>query len=252
MAEDSVWIVPTNEIIQKGITQAQEAHHIFGVNTVLTGSVQRLGGTTEMILEVYDPTLQTPRVIKTRTVKAPLDSASRSAVINEIVSLLEVPMDTGIQGSVHIGSSTTPDANAFYLQGRGYLQRYDIEGNLDNAIRLFEQALDADSLYASAHVGLCEAFWQQYQSTKAMHLVDQALQHCDRAIALDDQLAAVYVTLGRIYRERGQPQQAERALQQALHLEPNNTHTYRWLGWLYAAERKPDAAESAYKQAIRL
>ena len=246
----ALWVVPTEELRLKGVVTASDARRMFGVNRVVTGSVQRLGPETHLTLNLIDPDRM--RILDTRTVSAQLGPALLQEALEAIEGLLGIGLDAEAMQAVRTRGPTAPDAYAFYLQGLGFLRRYDKPGNLDNAITLFEQAIEEDSLYALAHTGLCQAFWQHYQSTKALAWVDRALQSCDRAVALDDRLAPVHVTLGRIYRERGQPRRAEAELQRALALEPNNTDVYRWLGWVYQIEDKPDLAEKAYQQAIAL
>ncbi len=246
-----LWVVPAEEIRLKNVATPGDARAFFGVNRVVTGSVQRLGPQIELILNLIDP--DEVRIVDTRTVKAPLGSDFQEQALQALQGLLRGGLDGPARQVINAGGSIAPDAYAFYLQGLGFLQRYDKAGNLDNAVTLFEQALAEDSLYALAHAGRCEAFWQQYRSTKDTRWIDQALQSCERAVALDDQLASVSVTRGRIYYEgRGDLQKAEAELRKALTLDPNNTDAYRWLGWVYQEQGRIGEAEGAFKQAIAL
>ena len=55
----------------------------------------------------------------------------------------------------------TSDAQAFayYSQGRSFLDRWDVPGNLDHAITLLRAAVGRDQDYAVAHASLGEAYW---------------------------------------------------------------------------------------------
>ena len=245
-----LWVVPAEEVASQGVETAGDARRIFGVNRVVTGSMQRQGVEIELRLNLVDPgTMQT---LRTRTATAALGSAFQKEVLRALEGLLKVDVKAETRQVVETIGSTVPNAYAFYLQGLGFLRRFDKAGNLDNAIQLFTSSVKADSLYALAHAGLCEASWEYYQSTFDAVWIDRALQNCDQAVILNDQLASVRVTLGRIFSQRGQPRRAEEELQRALELEPFNTDAYRWLGWVY--EEKGDAveAEKAYQQAIAL
>ncbi len=249
-SETPLWVVPADEVVSKGVETASDALRMFGVNRVVTGSVERLGAKTELKLNLIDP--GTMRILRSWTVTEELGSAFQEAVLRALEGLLRVDAKAETRQAVKTIGATAPNAYAFYLQGRGFLRRFDKEGNLENAIALFTSSIEEDSLYAQAHAGLCEASWQYYQSTFDTTWVDRALHSCNRAVTLNDQLASVHVTLGRILYQRGQPRQAEAELQRALELEPFNTDAYGWLGWVYNEEGNAEKAEQAYQQAIAL
>ena len=176
----------------------------------------------------------------------------RGAILNALAALLDVNVDAHTVEAVNKGFPSTPGAYTAYNQGVGYLQRYDIAGNLDNAIAQFSRAVEADSLYALAHAGLCEAVWEKYLQTNQPDLVDRAHRHCEQATHYADDQAAVLVTLGRILIETGEHRKAEVELQRVLYLEPNNAEAFRWLGRVYEDLAQYDQAEEAYQHAISL
>jgi len=102
------------------------------------------------------------------------------------------------------GGTQAPGANDFYVQGRGYLQRFEKLENVDQAIALLDRALSEDPAYALAHAALGEAYWRKYDLTKEGQWIDLAREHCARALQIDDRLAQVHVTLGLIDRGTGQ------------------------------------------------
>src|SRR4030095_15749035 len=83
----------------------------------------------------------------------------------------------------------TPAAYDFYLEGRGYLQDYDKPENLDNAISLFQKALNVADDFALGYAGLGQAFWKKYEFTKDVTWVGVARGNCDRALSLDASVA---------------------------------------------------------------
>ena len=247
-SEASLWVVPAVEVRLRGVETPSDALRMFGVNRVVTGSVQRLGPETELTLDLVDP--ETMKILDTRTITASLGAAFQEQALQALGELLGVRIQAEVRQVVQPDSAIAPDAYAFYFQGLGYLQRHDKAGNLGNAITLFTQAIEEDARFALAYAGLCETYWQYYQNTRETPWIGRALQNCDHAIALNVQQAPVHVTLGRILHQRGQNERAEEELLRALKLEPNNTDAYRWLGWTYKEQGKAEQAEDAYKQAI--
>ena len=245
-----LWIVPANEIIQQGVNTAAQARKTFGVDAVITGSVQRIGSITEILLTVVDPAAQPPRVLDSRTVAAPLSPGQRDATLGVLAELLRVGPDPALAGGG--GISTSPAAYTLYLQGVGYLQRLDRPGNVDRAIESFGGALAADPQYGPAHAGLCGALWDKFRMTDDQALTDRALESCDRAAELARGEASVLVTIGRIYYETGEQRKAEAKLAEALELEPENTEAHRFLAWVHNRNDKPAEAEAALQKAIEL
>jgi serine/threonine-protein kinase len=139
-----------------------------------------------------------------------------------------------------------------YVEGLGYLGRYDQPDNISKAIASFQQALVLDSHYARAYVGLAEALLHQYDLLKDTQLIDAALEECSRALALNDQLAAAHVAMGMIRAAKGENERAESEFKAALKLDPLDADAYRELATVYGAMGRADRAEATYKQAIEL
>ena len=247
-----LWVVPAGEVYRSDVATAAAAHQLFGVNTVLEGSVQRLGEQMQLILTLVAPDERAPRIVGTRTVTAPLSPALQYDALDALADLLGLSLGSELRLAAGTGSPARPDAYTFYLRGLGYLQRFDQPGNLDNAARLFTQALEEDPQYALAYAGLCETAWEQYRQTNADALAEEASAYCDQAAALAGDQAAVRVSVGRIYFETGRYAAAEAELERALQLEPDYADAYRWLGWVYAEQGRVPRADAAFREAIRL
>ena len=250
--EVPLWVVPANEVLGRGVETASDARKIFGVNRVVAGNVFQIGDIIEVNLELIDPEGIT-QLLDTDTIKDPLNPAAQDAILAALADLLRVKPDAEAQQALRVDGPAKPTAYAFYVQGMGYLQRYDQPGNLDYAIMLFDQALEEDSLYALAHAGLCETYLEQFRATNDSQWIDEALRRCTRAVALDDQLARVHIAQGKIYfYYKGQYEKAETALRHALALEGNDPDAYDWLGRVYERQGRFEQARDAYQQAIAL
>lgn len=82
--------------------------------------------------------------------------------------------------------------------------------------------------------------------------LDEALAAAKRAVALDDQDAHGFFTLGRVHLARREYNRAIDALLHALELNPSLAVTYCGLGDSYAYEGRLDEALAQFDAAIRL
>jgi eukaryotic-like serine/threonine-protein kinase len=139
-----------------------------------------------------------------------------------------------------------------YLEGRGYLHRFDVAGNIDRAIESLNKALKVDPGYVLAHAALGEAYWRKALATNDTLWADRALQSARKAVELGGRHPLPHVKLGEIYAQRGRQREAIREFELALQLQPANADAYRGLGRAYASIELNQEAENAYLQAVRL
>jgi serine/threonine protein kinase/tetratricopeptide (TPR) repeat protein len=243
-------VVPATDVRQGGIVSVKEARQTFGVNLVITGSIQRTDGRVRMTINLVDP--QKLRQLKSKTIDTGVSdiAALQDGVVLEAAQLLDVKLTSEAKQVLAVGGTTVPDAYDLYAQGIGYLQRYDVAQNLDHAISLFKAALDQDSRYALAQAGLGEAYWRKYEQTKDPQWAEDAKKSSAAAIRLNDNLAQVYVTLGMIRTGTGDYAQAVGSLRRALQLDPLNADAYKELAKAYEKLGNLKEAESTYRDAI--
>ena len=83
---------------------------------------------------------------------------------------------------------------------------------------------------------LAEAEWLKYKATNDPRLMDQALRDGKHAAEINDQLAPVHVTLGRMQAETGKNDLAVEEFQRALQLDPRNAEAYQRIAKAYEAQ----------------
>jgi tetratricopeptide (TPR) repeat protein len=124
------------------------------------------------------------------------------------------------------------------------------------AIRDFENAIDLDPSYAIAYAGLANAEFIAYEQTRATESPNLAalrsgIEHARYAVHLDPGLAEGHATLSFLLTSARQFDEARRAAQQAVAIEPDNwRHQYR-LGhalWGSARLRAFERALNLYPQ----
>ena len=117
------------------------------------------------------------------------------------------------------------EAFAAYMEGRFFLDR-DSAGDLNRAVSYFEQAIQLDSSYALARVGLSRALFRQADrgSVPLKEGRRQAGEAVQRALALDPNLAEAHAGIGQIKREADWDWTgANASLRRALELDPGNS-----------------------------
>jgi serine/threonine protein kinase/tetratricopeptide (TPR) repeat protein len=246
----TIRVVPSTDVLREGIVSVREARQTFGATLAITGSVQRAENHVRLTINLVDP--QTLLQIKSKTIDTETHDISvlQDGVVVEVAELLDVKLSSQAKQILAIGGTTVPSAYEYYTQGRGYLQRYEVPQNVDTAIALFNRALKQDRRYALAEAGLAEAYWRKYEQTKDPQWAEEAKKSSAAAIALNDKLAQVYVTLGMIHAGTGRYEEAIQNLQKALALDPINSDAYRELAKAYQGMGKPKEAESTFLNAI--
>jgi serine/threonine-protein kinase len=243
-------VVPSTDVLREGIVSVREARQTFGATLAITGSVQRSENRVRLTINLVDP--QTLLQLKSKTIDTEAHDISvlQDGVVVEVAELLDVKLSSQAKQVLSVGGTTVPSAYEYYMQGRGYLQRYEVAQNLDTAISLFNLALGQDRRYALADAGLGEAYWRKYEQTKDTQWAEQAKKSSTAAIALNDKLAQVYVTLGMIHTGTSRYEEAVQNLQKGLALDPINSDAYRELAKTYQQMGRLKEAESTYMNAI--
>jgi serine/threonine-protein kinase len=251
----SLWVVPASEVRKRAIESPSEARKALGVNLVVTGAVQRFTDRFRVTLNLIDPADgETPRQLAATMID---DSMARLSVLQDdtvirLAGMLNVKLLPQAQELVTAGGTAVSTAYEFYLQGLGYIRRYEKVENIARAITSFEKAIGQDSRYALAYAGLGEAYWRKYKDTMDPQWIHLALANCQRAVELNNLLAPAHVTLGMVRAGTGEAAEAIPEFERALALEPTSAEAYRGLASAYAEMGQPAAAESTYRRAIRM
>jgi len=148
--------------------------------------------------------------------------------------------------------TSSADALHAYSEARALLDRYDVAGNIERAIELFNRATALDPRFASAFAALGEALWKQYTADKRPEVAAAATAAVTRALTLDDDLAPVYYALGLMQSQTGHYEEATGSLRRALALQPDSDETHRLLGRVLSTIGDHPAALVELNQAIAL
>jgi serine/threonine protein kinase/tetratricopeptide (TPR) repeat protein len=246
------WVVPASDVRRRGIVSVDQSRKAFNANIALGGSVQRLGERVRLTFNLADA--KTGRQLRSRVIDADLRDvyALQDSTVIEVAEMLEIALQPDGQQLLIAGGTTQAQAYDLYLKGQGYLQNDELAGYVDSAIGMFNRALERDPRYSLALAGLGTAYWQLYVNTRDPQWVEPALEKCNQAVALDAQIAPVYVTLGRIYYGTGKYSEAIAEFQRALDKDPVNYEALWRLARTYEAVSEFQEAEATYRKLIDL
>ncbi len=151
---------------------------------------------------------------------------------------------------------------AHHLMGQALLQLEDYENAADH----YREAIKIEPTYASAHYGLATVCSRTNQrSAAAEHMkrfrtlkAESRRDLKERKVTSDDfrdmqkNAAMTYISVGRMYRDQGQPEKAEPLLKQAAGLDPQNVICFAELASLYQARRQAAQALQMHKRVRKL
>ena len=248
--EDSYWVTPAGEIRKENIKSATQANKIFGVNLAITSSIQALGDSTRLILELVDAD-NIRRLETTQLMVSSNDWASLEANgVKAMLGMLDIQLNAEINQNLNQRDTSNPEAYELYLRGRAALQMFSTSDSLMQAVDLFEQSLAMDPDFTLGYSGLGEAYWRLYEDTGEAAYVDQAENALNRALELNSELVQVQTLLGLLKSGTGNYDQAALIFMNALEIDPKHTPALRGLAKAYDEQGITQKANEAYKQAI--
>jgi eukaryotic-like serine/threonine-protein kinase len=248
--KSSFWVVPASEVRHDRIRSIQEARKAFNVNLVMSGRVVRIAGGLQVTLSLSDA--KSMRQLESRVLQFREDepSGSQGALLAAVFELLELQMQPDAARLMNAG---TKNSRAFhlYLEGQGYLRRFDGPPSIDKAVSILEEAVRLDPTYSQARSSLAEAYYHEFEATKDAAWLARADSESTRAVELNGALPQVHTTLGMIARGTGRYEQAAGEFRKAIELDPSNFEAQRLLARTYEDMGRESEAEDVFLAAIR-
>jgi len=144
------------------------------------------------------------------------------------------------------------NAYALYRRARQDLDHWDREGNVDNAIKVAERAMQLDSQSAASYAALGEAYYLKNRANPDPQWMKLASEYANKAVALDNYLAAGHISLGLVKMESGDSTGAEKEFRTAADQDPKSAAPHRWLGKLYDKTSRDKEAVQELQRALQL
>ncbi len=176
-------------------------------------------------------------------------------VAKEVATALEVALaPTELE---EIEKKPTLDVRAYnyYLQGREYyFGQASNREYLGLAISMFERALEVDSNFALAYAGLsdCYSSYVMFAVDVKMSWLEEAEKAAQKALSLDPDLAEAHRALSRLYSVKGNTEEAIQAAERAVEANPHYAEAWRLLGNWYMGAQRYAEAEEAFLKAVEV
>lgn len=250
-SKQSFSVIPPSEIT--GAITASEARKKFGVSLVISGSIQMDQTSSRLILNLIDT--KTQNLIRSEM----LDYSKgqnliiQDEVISVMVAMLGLELESETKELITRGGSTLNDANELYLTGRGIL-REGVESleDIDDALDLFRNAIEKDSLFAMAYAGVAQSLTIKYHFTLDAAWNDESLKYSRRAVELNDQDAYALMSLAASLVEKGEYEEALSFYEKSKDIDSSRANIYSELAYLYEMKGEMEKAEQHHKKAIKL
>jgi TolB-like protein/Tfp pilus assembly protein PilF len=242
----------------------REIANELGVESVLLGTVQQVGDSVRINLQLIDAR-NDQHIIWAKRYDHRLTMENIFAVQSEIsasvADALQATLSPGER--VRMAAVPTSDLRAYrlYKEGKNNLYQRQLE-TMRTARRQFEEAIALDPNYADAHAGLAESIMllsinhQDLPEREAMRLAQASI---DRSLELDPDQADAYAVLGLVKmtvwgQTRLGPENVEAAaaFRRAIELNPNHASAHMWFASLRDSEERLDDAIQLYQDAMEL
>jgi TolB-like protein/Tfp pilus assembly protein PilF len=235
----------------------------LGVDTVLEGTVQKVGDNVRIIVQLIDAATDDHLWSQTYDRQLTMQNifAIQSEISTAISGALHATLIPHAEDSVEIIPTQDIRAYSLYVSGRANLYLRRLETLLE-AKQQFEQAIELDPEYAEAYVALAESIVLLTINHNALPRADgfaSARANLDEAFRLNPELSDAYATEGLLQfsiwsqtRIGTENAEAEAAFEYAISLNPNNAQAYMWFASLRDAEQRFEDSIGLYHRSMQL
>ena len=228
-----------------------ELGRAVGANAVLEGGLHREGGRLRISVNLIDS--RSGLVLWSKEVWGSEEDIPdmQRRIADDLTEILSIPDSE--EERIRLGRDPTGSFQAYwsYLEGRERLNDTDARAP-DDAVDLFRSAVAADPDFALGQVALSEGLWKQWQRSGEAHLLAEAQEAAERAMALDSEMLSARVALARTLRGAGRPEDSISELQELLELHPRSDLTHRELGLAFEQAGDLETAEVELRRATRM
>jgi serine/threonine protein kinase/tetratricopeptide (TPR) repeat protein len=248
----SLQVASSREVRSHRVGDIQTARTRFGANLVLAASWQQLQNSARINLSLIDA--KTGQQLRTETITEPSNDllGLQDRVVLTASHMLQIELSKNNASSLTAHDTSDLTAYDFYLQGVGYLQRYERPENVDNAIIEFQRAIAQDRSYAQAQAGLAQAYWDKYSATHDPQWAEKSKAAVSAARDLNSQLPEVQMAVAAMNLRTGNYSDALTGFQRVVDLDPQNATACIFLGNTYDALGRTADAEQQFRHAIAI
>ncbi|TXH95144.1 MAG: tetratricopeptide repeat protein [Rheinheimera sp.] len=246
----NIWVLPPAELGQLEKVSAKTVFQQFQTELVITGSLQHLGNTRRLALNLQHGA--DGRILRSTELDLALDNwdLAQQQVRTALLSLLDwqVPGDLALSK----GSAINDIAYKAYLTGVSYLYRHDYKNNLEKSLQQLQLAVNADANFTEARFALIETILQMARVRDIHHWLPQAEQLTNELALQLNKNTRLLTLQADIAKMRSDYKKAVVLYTQALQLKPDNAMLHFGLARTYDLAGQTAAAEQHLQQAVQI
>ena len=222
----------------------------LGVSTVLEGSVRKAGDRVRIVAQLIDVATDSHLWSETYDRQMKDVFAIQDDIAHRITDALEMTLSPKERRAIQFVATSNPQAYDFYLRGRSYMYTMT-RRDYEYAIRMFQQAIDLDAMYALAYAGIADAYSHLYRYADASREnAEKARMASEKAIALDPDCSEARASHGLAMFINGEYSEAEQEFTKSIELNPNLFEAYYYFGLAYSSQGAFENAADMYKKAM--
>ena len=226
-----------------------EAARVMGVRFILLGKVNRVGNRIRLSVQLMENGIPSPLFVRSFDLEAEQLSGIGRRVAQLAASAVGSPLTASEINRLKRQEALNFEAFDLLLRGHNAL-RQENKAATDEAIRLFEEAVDEDPSFARAYEGLAIAHMSAQQWAGASPSA-RAFEAAQQAVALDDRLSAAHSILGASYLAKRDHDRAIQSAEKAVAVNPNAADGYAMLGRILSWSGLPERGKEQIKKALR-
>ena len=234
--------------------EPQQIGRLLGVSYLLEGSFRRQGDSSRLTAKLVEA--DSGHQIWAEQYATPL--ADLFTVQDEISRRIVVTLVDRIAAERLKSARRKPPgswrAYDHWLQGMSFLRRVDMD-SLALARAAFHRAIETEPGYARAYAGMAMTYyhaWSCFAWNAWANLEGQAYDYARKAVDLDETDHQAHCILATAFIIKRQYQRAERHIDRALTLNPNDANTLANAALVWSFLGEPKSAVAAAETAVRL
>jgi TolB-like protein/Flp pilus assembly protein TadD len=228
----------------------------LAVSTVLAGSfiktTDRFRVTTQLLATATGEILWSEKI--------DLDARDlitiQDTIAEHVIAGLKLKLTDEEQQKLDKPLTDNPEAYEFYLRGRDLLFQYIShsfdEHDLDDAIKMFQEALRLDPKFSRAYYTLGRCYIHHGQGYGGHNYFELAEAALTRALELDPKLAGARLQMVYVYLNRGEKDKALATLAEVRRERPHDPTVFIVAGLLYRLNGLYDKALRQYDKLLEL
>ncbi|MBZ0180073.1 MAG: tetratricopeptide repeat protein [Melioribacteraceae bacterium] len=250
----SLQIISSHTSLSEKLTDNRESAEKYNVNYFLRGNLRQIQGKLRINTQLFDPFSQS--VLWAERYDAPIEEVFEihDSIIEKVVSSLSIQIDERRLAEVRKKDITQLEAYDCWLRGYEYLRRGTLKDD-EKARQFFNHALEIDPHYSRAYAGLslsyfnewtCQ-FWDRWEET-----LTSAFNFASKANQYGSNDHMVQMILGRVLLYRRDFNAAEKHINKALDLNPNDADALVQLANCKALLGEAEKGVDLFNKSVRL